>query len=300
MAKTYNTKAVVARAAIALVLLAAAPIEHTVKPSVVDPRVQTFDMPNVAVIEPGTATDAPLVLVLPGTSGRPARFRELMRVVAEQGYRVLGLMYDDEPAVVQICADSSDRDCAAKFRQVRLDGTGSGVLGITNPVEESVQARLVKTIQWLDRNFPDEGWGRYVEANQPRWERIVVSGLSQGAGMAAFIAKQHSVRRVVLFSSPWDFTGRSRRPAPWLSASSATPSDRWFAEYHRQENAALLIRNAYAALEVPHDHIFVFDLGMPLDRARTGDNPYHATTAHDLRYAAQWRLMFGRADDPAY
>jgi len=299
VARHHSIQSIAVRAAIALALIAATPVEHLVKPSVVDPRVQAFDMPNVAVIETGAASDAPLAVILPGTSGRPVKLRELIHVVAEQGYRVLGLMYDDEPAVVETCVSSSDRDCAAKFRQVRLDGSGPGILGVSNPVEESVENRLVATLRWLDHSFPDEGWGQYLEGDQPRWDRMVVSGLSQGAGMAAFIAKQHPVRRVVLFSSPWDFVGRSRRPSPWLSAPSATPSERWFAEYHRRENAAALIRSAYAALEVPRDHIYVFDLDLPTDRTHTSDNPYHAATAHDVRYAAQWRLMFGRADSPA-
>ena len=30
--------------------------------------------------------------------------------------------------------------------------------------------------------------------------------------MAAYIARQHEVKRVVLFSSPWDFTGADRTP----------------------------------------------------------------------------------------
>ena len=47
-------------------------------------------------------------------------------------------------------------------------------------------------------------------------------------GMAAYLAKEHSVARAVLFSSPWDSYGGKggQLPAlaPWFVTSSATPS----------------------------------------------------------------------------
>ena len=124
---------------------------------------------------------------------------------------------------------------------------------------------------------------------------MVVSGLSQGAGMAALIAKDHEVMRVVLFSSPWDWTGPARTPAPWLSNRSATPPDRWFAEYHRREHTAVALQRAYAALHIPPDHIRVFDRDIP-DRfaaATRSPNPYHGLTVRDPAYEADWRAMFG-------
>ncbi len=111
-------------------------------------------------------------------------------------------------------------------------------------------------------------------------------------------AKHHAVRRVVLFSSPWDVTGRERRPAPWLSAPGATPPERWYAEYHAKEATATLIRQAYAALRLPDDHVRVFDLDLAPDAAKS-PNPYHVNTIRDRRYADEWRFLFGRADaDP--
>ncbi len=88
--------------------------------------------------------------------------------------------------------------------------------------------RLVKLLQYLDVQHPDEHWGDYLIGGEPNWSRIVISGHSQGAGMAAYIAKRKAVARVVLFSSPWDYVKSSRQPAPWLSETSATPPERWF------------------------------------------------------------------------
>jgi hypothetical protein len=110
--------------------------------------------------------------------------------------------------------------------------------------------------------------------------------------MAAFIAKHHAVRRAVLFSSPWETTGADRRPAPWLSEPSATPMDRWYAEYNAHENTADLIKAAYGALHIPADHIRVFSLDLP-PGVGNSPNPYHGATAHDPRYAPEWRILFG-------
>lgn len=74
---------------------------------------------------------------------------------------------------------------------------------MSNPLAESAVSRLTAVIRYLDRRHPKLGWaGHLTPGDRPLWPRIVVSGLSQGAGMAAFIAKRFPVNRVVLFSSP--------------------------------------------------------------------------------------------------
>ena len=100
---------------------------------------------------------------------------------------------------------------------------------------------------------------------------------------------------MVLFSSPWDFQRGTRKLAPWISSPSATPPERWYAEYHRRENTAALIANAYAALKIPTDNIRVFDLDLPPDVKAKGNNPFHASTAKFSAYAPEWVFLFGRS-----
>ncbi len=276
-------------------------VVHQVRPSAIDPGVKAFDDPSIALVERSVAPDAPLVLFLTGTGGKPANTTTILSVIAGQGYRTLGLSYDDTPAVVQVCPRDPDPACSAHFREMRLTGTGPGAPGVSNPPAEAIVPRLVAALRALDAAAPKEGWGQYLEADGAvRWDRIVVSGLSQGAGMAAFIAKQHLVRRVVLFSSPWEFTGRDRHPAPWIAGPSATPTARWFAEYNRRENTVPLIQAAYAALALPPANVRVFTLDLPpgVREGPNNQNPYHGITIRDPRYADQWRAMFGRAGDP--
>lgn len=118
-----------------------------------------------------------------------------------------------------------------------------------------------------------------------------MSGLSQGAGMAAYLAKRYPVDRVVLFSSPWDYLMPGTRPAAWLFEPPATPPERWWAERHVRENTTQAIARAYAALRIPRDHILLFDGPVP-GRAK-GDNPYHGSTVWLPQYEPQWRAMYG-------
>lgn len=271
-------------------------VEHRFQPSAADPAVKQFDDANVAIARRGLSAEAPLVVFLSGTGGKPENVRGLLTVVAGQGYRTLGLSYDNVPAVVQVCPRVADPDCSANFRRMRLDGSGPGAPGVSNPAAEGIIARLVSALKTLDRGAPDEGWGSYLAGDTPRWDRIVVSGLSQGAGMAAYIAKSVKVRRVVLFSSPWDFTQPGRSLAPWIGGASVTPPERWFAEYHKRELTADLLAQSYRLLGIPPAQVLVFDRDLP---AKDGGspNPYHGSTVRDPGYVGQWRVLYGKAAD---
>jgi dienelactone hydrolase len=269
-------------------------VRYLVKPSDTDSAIKNFDDPHVVVFEPQTPPTAQLVVFMPGTGGHPERAQKLLRVVAAQGYRAIGLEYDDTPAVVEVCQRSFSPSCSGDFRRRRVFGEMDARV-VDNPPQEAIVSRLVKLLQYLAKSHPEQGWDNYLAGDAPAWDHIVVSGLSQGAGMAAYLAKRVAVARVVLFSSPWDNMGASHQLAPWLKDPSATPPERWFAEYHRHEKTAQLIAHAYILLGIPEDHVLVFDLGLPADKPVHGDNPLHASTAHNEAYAPQWRTLFGHS-----
>jgi len=193
---------------------------------------------------------------------------------------VISLAYNDTPAVNVYCPRRPDLGCAEKFRRMRIYGDGTVINpAVDNTAAESIVNRLVRLLQYLDQREPQLKWGDYLENGAPRWDRIALTGQSQGAGMAAFIAQRHEVARVILFSSPWDFVvtdGNVRGLATWLSAASKTPPQRWYGGYHEQENMAGLIARAYTALRIPPDHIRVFQLDLPPALQRVGGrNPFH-------------------------
>ena len=262
-----------------------------IKPSEADPGVKDFDDANLIVVDRKSAANPPLAVFLPGTGGRPSNVQGLLEVVAGQGYRAIGLQYDDEPAVVQVCPRRPDPDCSERFRRERVFGGEAAEAPVHNPPAETIVRRLVMLLRALDRQDPSGRWADYLAGEEPDWSRIVISGLSQGAGMAAYIAKQRPVARVVLFSSPWDFVGAERVLAPWLGQPSRTPPERWFAEFHRRENTAASIAQAYRLLQIPPDHVRVFDLDLP--GRGNGPNPYHGSTVRLAGYAEQWRWLYG-------
>jgi len=272
---------------------------YEVRPSSTDPRIRHDDFLDWVMFDRHAPPGAPLVLFMPGTHGRPGNRHELplMNLIVAQGYRLAWISFDNDISVSKVCPHAPDADCSAKFRRMRVDGTGPAP--VDNPPAESVVSRLTHLLQALARAHPGEGWDGYLAGGMPDWKRIVVSGHSTGAGMAAYIAKTREVARVVLFSSPWDDVhppGQPSRTAPWLSMPGATPVDRWYAEYNRRENTARLIADAYAALRIPAGHVHVFSLDLPADYAgKHARNPYHTVTIRDARYAAEWRAMFGKA-----
>jgi dienelactone hydrolase len=265
-----------------------------VRPSAADRRITRFDEPNYITYRRDVGPAAPVVVFLPGTAGQPGNVRMLLSVVADQGYRVIGLEYNDEPAVVQVCLRSPAADCPERFRARRIFGLGD-TADIDDRPWESIVNRLVSLLLYLNEH-DGQAWGGYLVGGQPDWEHIVVSGFSQGAGMAAYIAKRQKLRRVVLFSGPWDSAGPSREPAPWFYRPGATPASRWFAEYQRREDHASQLASAYRALEIPTRHVLVFELGVAGRLASYTSDPFHKSTVRLPAYAQAWRTMFGRAD----
>lgn len=271
------------------------PKQELVRPSQANPAVQQFDEPNVVIAPPSLDANAPLAIFMPGTHGKPTNAIKLMNVVASQGYRVIGLTYDDEPAGSQLCPRDPNPRCFTGFHAMRVFAQGPAP--ITNSYAESIDGRLTSLFQYLNHEHPDAGWSGYLTADgHPQWSRILVSGLSQGAGMAAYIAKTFPVYRVVLFSSPWDNMGREHRPAPWLFEKSATPPERWWAERHVQENTTQWIATAYQALRIPSQHILLFESPLTGEESEDAKNPFHGSTIRNPAYEPQWRTLYGSAN----
>jgi len=271
-----------------------------VKPSATDPAIQRFDTPHYVLFNADSGPDANLLVFLPGTGGKPPGPLRFLKAAADAGYRVISLAYNDTPAVNVYCPRRRDPDCAEKFRRMRISGDGTAINpAIDNTSAESVVNRLVKLLQYLERQEPQRGWAGYLENGAPKWERIALAGQSQGAGMAAFIAKRQEVARVILFSSPWDFVvtdGHVRRLVAWLSAPSKTPPQRWYGGYHAEENMAGLIAKAYAALRIPPDHIRVFQFDLSPAGERAGNrNPFHGEGIRNPAYAGDRAFFLGRS-----
>lgn len=275
-------------------------VKYRITPESTDSSIHRYNAPHYIAFERATSSKAPLLVFMPGTGGKPERTSDFADVAAHQGYRAIGLEYVDEPAVVQICPRNRDTRCSEKVRQKRIYGEDVTSLVDDKP-SESIVNRLVKLLEKLERDHPGEGWADYLEKGQPKWSNIAVSGLSQGAGMAAYIAQKTRVARVVLFSSPWDNYGPQQTLAHWVTEGhGATPPELWFAALHQKENTAPLIARAYLALQIPSSQIRIFTLE---PASGNGPNPYHPSgvgnaatpRAADGRpaYLNDWKFLLG-------
>jgi acetyl esterase/lipase len=290
---------------------AAERVLYTVYANETDPGIQRFLGPNWVLYDPPPSATADLLVYLPGTGRGPdARspfpaIRWFLDAAADQGYRVIALEYDNSPAELQVCMRNPDPSCSADFREKRIFGDDATSL-IDDTPAESIVNRLTKLLEYLDKTHPNEGWGAYLDNGAPRWSRIAIAGHSQGAGMAAFLAKRVEVARVILLSGPADFTVPGRVLAPWISDPGATPPDRWYAMYHQQEKLAPLLQRAYVALGIPPDHIRVATLPPRVPRWFNGQGDlYHlsdigdGTTPLDAAgapaYLGDWNFLLGHS-----
>ena len=256
-------------------------LERHVPPRATNAGIEHFLGEYIVLSSRENAGDAPLLVYLPGTEEAPLGAHAFLLTAQKSGYRVIGLEYDSVPAVQQKCRSDPDPTCAERFRQARIEPNHPSEL-VTDLPQETIVARLTALLTYLDRRYPGEHWGQYLAGETPDWHRIALAGHSQGAGMAAFIAKKYSVARVALLSGPWDFVPATQQLAPWLAAPSATPPDRWFAAFHVRERNAGLLARAYRALGLTPSHIRSLDLQPAINRAidPTADL-YHASVVID-------------------
>lgn len=245
-----------------------------IRPSETDRSIKRFNAPHyVSYAEQFSASDR-LLVFLPGTGGRPGNVSNFLDFAALAGYRVVGLSYNVNPAVVEVCASKAEPSCSERFRIERIYGRDVSQ-DIDDAPNESVVYRLAALIKHLAYLYPDQRWKSFIDSHQqPRWDKITIAGHSQGAGMAAYIARKHRVQRALLFSGPWDFVQTPSQLAPWINGPGETPANRWFGVLHQKEATAGMILRAYQSLGIPDSQVLVFDKE---PNQRLGSNPYHVS-----------------------
>jgi len=294
-----------------------------VPPRDTDPRITRFLKDHYVMYYRTVSQNGHLFVFLPGTWSRPAAYQRILDAAAQAGYKAIGLEYPNDTldptasAVAQICLRNPDPACSADVRDVRvLGGSADGV--VVAPAD-GLQNRLETLLAYLAEQQPTEGWDRFLIDGHVAWDLVAVGGHSQGAGMAAFLAKRHEVARVVLWSGPADYVLATHSLAPWLSAPSATPPDRWYGLVHRDEAGEGRLLTAYRVLGVPGtpatadssvppgSHQFVVTLApraLPFAPAMPAiAGVYHTSVASDSRtpldaagrpaYLPVWRQMIG-------
>ncbi|WP_285710385.1 BPSS1187 family protein [Erythrobacter oryzae] len=181
--------------------------------------------------DPQVPAKGRLFVMLPGTGGIPAVYRDIVRTGAARGYHALGLTYPNDEAVERLCGSSVDPDCTGKVRREIITGEDTSPLVAVNAAN-AIITRLTVLLQFLERTYPAEGWGQFLSGGRPDWSRITIAGHSQGGGHAGYFAKLVALDRAVMFAAPADSGLAPASTAPWLSLPNVTPADRQYGFIH--------------------------------------------------------------------
>jgi hypothetical protein len=216
-----------------------------IKPSAASNCISKNDEPHQAYRDDAVTSKKLLALFLPGTGGAPAQFPAFLQHGAARGYHVIGLTYTNDQSVTVMCnTEKRNADCAGEVRDEILTGRDASDL-LTVPVPDSIEKRLIDLLTYLNFHRPMEGWEQFLNPQgMVAWDKIVVSGNSQGAGHAAYIAKVRRVHRVGVYAGPSDWVNASNTPVTWYRLSSITPSNAYFGFIHSPDNLANSSGNA--------------------------------------------------------
>jgi len=173
-----------------------------------------------------------LYVHLPGSGGLPEDYQVLSQHAATLGYHVINLAYPNWPAVRTLIADESDVDLPEKIRRERLYGEDQTTLIQVNR-NNSIENRIIKLLEYNHLHHPEEHWDQFLtKDNGLYWDKIVFGGHSQGAGHAAYLAKQHLLRGIIMFAGPGDYV-KDVGSAPWIFQENIISPEQMYAFTHR-------------------------------------------------------------------
>ncbi|MBF0502533.1 MAG: hypothetical protein HQM09_20515 [Candidatus Riflebacteria bacterium] len=208
-------------------------VRHLVKIAKTDPDLvkERRDVrEHAAYIKPGAKLRNQLLLYMTGSHGTGTMDSPFFYVAAEEGYHVLSLTYISGAALAEF-RKSHDPDAFLKARNNNLYGT-EPIGDFKTTKLSSILNRTVKALAYLDKTYPQEGWGAYLDHDQPAWSKMAVAGLSQGGGYAVLLGIQHRVDRVIAFGAPKDNSRFFHRPADWYKLPKATSLEKFFCFNH--------------------------------------------------------------------
>lgn len=178
-----------------------------------------------------------LAVLLPGTASITLWMSDMAEVGAARGYRVIALAYPNARAIFDLCRSAGAACAGAARSDIVFGGSSSGVVNVAAP--ESISGQLLTLLKYMTTADPDGGWQQFYDsADRLQWDRIAVSGVSQGAGHAALIAKTYAVRSVAMYAGPSDWVFGAGTYPSWYAQPSATPPSAYGAFGHLNDSTA--------------------------------------------------------------
>lgn len=208
---------------------------HIITPSQTSPVPLSPNNNHFVYYNAAVSQKNKLVLFFPGTGAVPFNYTEFLKTAANLGYHSIGLTYPNPVQINQLCATSIDTTCHGLARHEVFDGVDRSTL-LSVDSNNCIQNRTIKLLQYLASQYPSENWSQYFTGNTILWNKIIVSGHSQGGGHAGFISKIKLVDRVVMFAA-MDWIPLLNRNADWITWSGPTTSSNYFGFIHMDDEA---------------------------------------------------------------
>ena len=172
-----------------------------------------------------------------------------------QGLHTIALSYlwgnlSDSERNAACLAQGRQAQLVAFHNDVVFGGNASGLVDCQGG--NSVCERLADLLLFLVKSRQDEeGWEKFLENGEPKWEKIVFSGHSQGSGHVCLLAKHKRLAAAIFISGPQELMPEDEEEESWLSGPFATSQLFAFA-HDAEELTASLIRSCWAAIEPLH------------------------------------------------
>lgn len=249
--------------------LLGAQTEHMVLPNTADPLSAAPNNYHFAYTKQTLTQKNKLVLFFPGTGAVPYNYKEFIKLAANLGYHAIGLCYPNSEAINQICASSTDTTCHSRARLEVFDGIDRHA-DVHVDSNNCIERRTLKLLKYLHLSFPSENWSQFYSGNQILWNKIVVSGHSQGGGHAGLISKIKPVDRVLMFAAI-DWISLLTRNADWITWPGATAKNKYYGFIHQNDESVdfnLCLRT--------WTNYGLTDFGQ-LTLADSSNNPYNGT-----------------------
>ncbi|MFK7787011.1 MAG: T9SS type A sorting domain-containing protein [Crocinitomicaceae bacterium] len=163
---------------------------------------------------PTSQNQGTLLLHMVGSIDNPNSTILYPSVAANNGFHCISLAYRNGVSGQSACGNIPDSDCHLNYRKEIIEGIDySSEVNVNNA--NSIDNRLIKLLQYLDANYPSQNWSQYLSGNSVNWDKLIVSGHSQGGGHAAVIGITKPVQRVLMFGSPNDYSDTLLTLANW-------------------------------------------------------------------------------------
>lgn len=175
-----------------------------------------------------------LLLFIGGSYSIPKNYNLVCDHAATIGLDVISLSYPNNVATAPL-GTSSDQFIFDNYRNELCFGNQVSN-EVTVDLLNCINTRATKLVAYLKNTYPNQNWGQYLTAtNTLRWDKIIISGHSQGSGHACYLGKKRLVDRVVMFAGPNDYSSYFNSAGNWLTINGLTPLSKQFSLLHTQD-----------------------------------------------------------------